>query len=75
VVCVAVIVLRSRQPDLSRTFRTPGMPVVPAVGVFFSLWLVTFLAPETWLRFGVWFLLGLIVYFAYSRRHSMLARR
>jgi basic amino acid/polyamine antiporter, APA family len=75
VVCVAVIVLRYRQPDLSRTFRTPGMPVVPAVGVFFSLWLVTFLAPETWLRFGVWFLLGLIVYFAYSRRHSLLGRR
>jgi basic amino acid/polyamine antiporter, APA family len=75
VVCVAVIVLRYRQPDLPRTFRTPGMPVVPAVGVFFSLWLVTFLAPETWLRFGMWFLLGLIVYFAYSRRHSLLARR
>lgn len=75
VVCVAVIVLRYRQPDLPRTFRTPGMPVVPAIGVIFSLWLVTFLAPQTWLRFGVWFLLGLIVYFAYSRRHSALARR
>ncbi|SDR32429.1 amino acid permease [Thermostaphylospora chromogena] len=73
VVCVAVIVLRYRRPDLPRGFRTPGMPVVPAIGVIFSLWLVTFLAPVTWLRFALWFLLGLIVYFAYSRRHSLLA--
>lgn len=73
VVCVAVIVLRYRRPDLPRGFRTPGMPVVPAIGVIFSLWLVTFLAPTTWLRFALWFLLGLIVYFAYSRRHSLLA--
>jgi len=74
VVCVAVIVLRYRQPDLPRQFRTPGMPVVPAIGVIFSLWLITFLDPVTWLRFGVWFLIGLIVYFAYSRRHSALNR-
>ncbi|MFG3437866.1 amino acid permease [Nonomuraea sp. NPDC047897] len=72
VVCVAVIVLRYRHPELPRTFRTPGMPVVPAIGVVFSIWLITFLAPETWLRFAVWFLLGLVIYFAYSRRHSEL---
>jgi APA family basic amino acid/polyamine antiporter len=75
VVCVAVIVLRYRRPDLPRTFRTPGMPVVPVVGVVFSLWLITFLAPETWLRFAVWFAIGLVVYLAYSRRHSTLANR
>lgn len=72
VVCLAVIVLRYRSPELPRTFRTPGMPVVPAIGVIFSIWLITFLAPETWLRFAVWFLLGLVIYFAYSRRHSEL---
>jgi len=72
VVCVAVIVLRYRQPDLPRGFRTPGMPVTPAVGVIFSIWLITFLAPETWLRFIVWFVIGLIIYFTYSRRHSAL---
>ncbi|RVX41674.1 amino acid/polyamine/organocation transporter (APC superfamily) [Nonomuraea polychroma] len=72
VVCAAVIVLRYRQPDLHREFRTPGMPVVPAIGVLFSIWLITFLDPTTWLRFAVWFVLGLIVYFAYSRRHSAL---
>jgi len=75
VVCIAVVVLRYQQPHLHREFRCPGMPVVPIVGVFFSIWLITFLAPETWLRFAVWFLIGLIVYFAYSYRHSMLNRR
>jgi len=75
VVCIAVIVLRYRQPDLPRTFRTPGMPVVPIIGVVFSIWLITFLKPETWLRFAIWFVLGLVVYFAYGRRKSALADR
>ncbi|GAA3308951.1 amino acid permease [Streptomyces cinereospinus] len=75
VVCVAVIVLRYRQPDLPRTFRTPLMPFVPAVGVVFSLWLITFLQWQTWARFAVWFALGLVIYFAYSYRRSKLAGR
>ncbi len=74
VVCVAVIVLRYKQPNLNRTFKTPGMPVVPAIGVVFSIWLITFLQPATWLRFAVWFVIGLAVYFLYSRRHSVLNR-
>jgi APA family basic amino acid/polyamine antiporter len=75
VVCVAVIVLRYRRPDLPRTFRTPGMPFVPAIGVVFSLWLTTFLTLETWLRFAGWLAIGLIVYFGYSYRRSELARQ
>jgi basic amino acid/polyamine antiporter, APA family len=75
VVCVAVIVLRYRRPDLPRAFRLPAMPVVPALGVVFSLWLITFLSPVTWLRFAVWFVLGLLVYAFYSRHHSLLNRR
>ncbi|MGW0806242.1 amino acid permease [Nonomuraea sp. NPDC002799] len=74
VVCVAVIVLRYRRPDLPRSFRMPWLPFVPAVGAAFSIWLITFLNPVTWLRFAVWFVLGMIVYFAYSRRHSVLER-
>jgi len=72
VVCVAVIVLRYRRPDLPRSFRLPAMPVVPAVGVAFSIWLITFLSPVTWLRFVVWFVLGIIVYATYGRKHSKL---
>ncbi|MFI7601737.1 amino acid permease [Actinoplanes sp. NPDC049681] len=74
VVCVAVIVLRYRRPELPRTFRLPGMPVIPAVGVLFSLWLITFLSPVTWLRFVIWFALGLLVYLLYGRHHSLLNR-
>lgn len=75
VVCAAVIVLRYRQPDLPRTFRTPFMPVVPAVGIVFSIWLITFLQWQTWVRFAVWFAIGLVIYFGYSYRKSELARR
>ncbi|MFE9612132.1 amino acid permease [Streptomyces sp. NPDC006012] len=75
VVCTAVIVLRYRQPDLPRTFRTPWMPVVPALGVVFSIWLITFLQWQTWVRFAVWFLIGVTVYFGYSYRRSALAGR
>ena len=74
VVCIAVIVLRYRRPDLPRTFRLPLMPVIPALGVLFSLWLITYLDPVTWLRFAAWFALGAIVYVTYSRRHSRLNR-
>src|SRR5215203_4237720 len=74
VVSVAVIVLRYREPDRPRTFRTPGMPIVPLIGVGFSIWLITFLDPVTWLRFAVWFVLGLIIYFSYGYRRSLLAR-
>ncbi|MFI7099046.1 amino acid permease [Streptomyces sp. NPDC050161] len=74
VVCVAVIVLRYKRPDLPRTFRTPGMPVVPAIGVVFSLWLITFLEWQTWVRFVVWLLVGLVIYFGYSYRRSEVAK-
>ncbi|MFD2469186.1 amino acid permease [Amycolatopsis silviterrae] len=74
VVCIAVIVLRYKRPELPRTFRTPGMPVVPIIGVVFSIWLITFLKPETWLRFAIWFAIGMVIYFAYSKRHSAMER-
>jgi APA family basic amino acid/polyamine antiporter len=72
VVCAAVIVLRYRDPDRPRTFRTPWMPFVPIVGIVFSLWLVTQLAALTWLRFAIWMALGLVIYALYGYRHSKL---
>jgi len=74
IVCIAVIVLRYRQPDLPRGFRCPWMPVIPIVGVGFSIWLI--IALRDWLtyaRFAGWFVIGLIIYLTYSRRHSRLA--
>ncbi|MGW5459037.1 amino acid permease [Streptomyces sp. NPDC003996] len=73
VVCAAVIVLRYRRPELPRTFRTPWMPIVPALGCIFSVWLITFLQWQTWVRFAVWFVIGCVIYFGYSYRRSALA--
>ncbi|MBN8887815.1 MAG: amino acid permease [Rudaea sp.] len=73
VICSAVAVLRWRQPDLHRPFRTPLVPFVPIVGIGFSCWLIWGLPYTTYLRFGVWLLLGLVVYLGYGRRHSALA--
>ncbi|MGY4979442.1 amino acid permease [Streptomyces sp. 900105755] len=75
VVCTAVIVLRYRQPELPRTFRTPWMPFVPALGGVFSIWLITYLKWETWVRFAVWFVIGCVIYFGYSYKRSRLAGR
>ncbi|MFF1407093.1 amino acid permease [Streptomyces sp. NPDC058294] len=75
VVCAAVIVLRYRRPELPRAFRTPWMPFLPALGIVFSIWLVTHLHWQTWVRFVVWFLIGCVIYFGYSYRHSALAAR
>lgn len=74
VVCGAVIVLRYRQPNLERPFRCPGMPVVPAIGMVGAIWLTIYLAPLTWLRFLGWFLIGLVIYAAYSYRKSLLGK-
>jgi len=72
VVCIAVIALRRTQPDAPRTFRLPLMPLVPAFGVLASFFLILQLDWETWARFGVWLLIGLVIYFGYSRKHSLM---
>ncbi len=74
VVCGAVIVLRYRSPELPRTFRVPLMPVVPLLGIGFSLWLVSQLMWQTWVRFAVWFVIGIVVYAFYGYSHSKLGR-
>jgi basic amino acid/polyamine antiporter, APA family len=73
-VCLGVIVLRIRQPQLHRPFRNPLNPLFPALGMISCGGLMTFLPHATWLRFMVWLTIGLIVYFSYSIRHSKLAR-
>jgi APA family basic amino acid/polyamine antiporter len=75
VICASVIVLRVRKPELPRAFRTPWVPVVPIVGILFSIWLLSELAAITWGVFLIWVSLGLIIYFAYGIRHSKLAAR
>ena len=72
VVCSSVIVFRYKKPDAPRAFRLPFMPFVPAFGVLASAFLMLQLHWETWVRFGIWLVIGLIIYFGYSRRHSLM---
>src|SRR5688500_727 len=72
VVCFAVIVFRYKKPDAPREFRLPLMPVVPAFGVLASAFLMFQLHWETWMRFGIWLVIGLVIYFAYGKRHSLM---
>jgi basic amino acid/polyamine antiporter, APA family len=73
-VSIGVIVLRRTNPDLRRAFRTPLVPVVPILAALICLYLMVSLPTGTWLRFVIWMILGLVVYFLYSVRNSRLAR-
>lgn len=71
-ICLAVLVLRYKEPNLERPFRTPMLPVVSVLGFSFNVGLMFFVRPETWIAFLCWSTLGVIVYFLYSRRKSHL---
>ncbi|MEW6736008.1 MAG: amino acid permease [Acidobacteriota bacterium] len=72
IVCAAVLIMRRTQPLATRPFRTPLVPIVPLLGIANCLVLMFSLPQENWLRLGVWLLIGLVIYFLYSRRHSRL---
>jgi APA family basic amino acid/polyamine antiporter len=69
-VSIGVVVLRKKQPDLPRAFKVPLSPYLPILSAALCLWLMLGLTTLTWVRFAAWLALGLIIYFAYSRRHS-----
>jgi APA family basic amino acid/polyamine antiporter len=69
-----VIYLRRTEPDLERGFRTPLVPWFPLIGIALCIYLMTKLQQATWWRFGIWMVIGLIVYALYSYRHSRLRR-
>ena len=70
IVCLGVLVLRFTEPELSRPFKTPAVYVVAPLGTAFSLFLMFGLPLDTWVRFGVWFVIGLFIYAFYGIRHS-----
>ena len=72
-VSLGVLVLRAKQPERRRAFRTPWVPVIPILSILSCVVLMVSLPVETWLRFFVWLMIGLIIYIAYSRRRSEFA--
>jgi basic amino acid/polyamine antiporter, APA family len=74
VVCAAVLVMRRTNPGAHRPFRCPLVPVIPVLGIGLCLMLMMSLPVANWLRLFVWMILGLIIYFTYSRHHSVLGK-
>ncbi|GAA1611570.1 amino acid permease [Nonomuraea maheshkhaliensis] len=73
VVSIGVVVLRRTRPDLPRAFKTPLVPVLPALSVLACLYLMLNLPVQTWLRFLIWMVIGVVLYFAYGYWHSRTA--
>ncbi|MEK7670367.1 MAG: amino acid permease, partial [Bacteroidota bacterium] len=74
-VCIGIIILRKTDPDRHRVFRTPWVPVVPLLGIAMCVYLMLGLPTVTWVRFGVWRLVGVVLYFAYGFWKSNLRRK
>jgi APA family basic amino acid/polyamine antiporter len=74
-VSAGVIFLRKSEPDRHRPFRVPWVPWTPIISILACLYLMLQLPMITWIRFGVWLLLGLVIYFLYGYRNSALRNR
>jgi len=74
-VCIGILVLRVREPQRPRKFRVPFSPVTPVLGILMCLFLMAGLPAVTWIRFGLWLLVGFAIYFLYSAPRSRLATR
>ena len=71
-VCIGILVLRKTNPDIERPFKTPLVPLVPVLGIIVCLIMMVSLPVESWERLAIWLAIGLVIYFAYSRKHSKL---
>jgi APA family basic amino acid/polyamine antiporter len=74
IVCFGVWILRVRRPQLHRPFKTPLVPLVPILGILVSLGLMASLPLDTWIRLIVWLIIGMVIYFTYSRHHSRVQK-
>ncbi|MCZ2299306.1 MAG: amino acid permease, partial [Chitinophagales bacterium] len=74
-VCIAVIILRKKEPNMKRQFKTPFVPLIPILGVISCGAMIFGLGWENWLRLFVWLALGFIIYFGYGKKHSKLNKK
>jgi APA family basic amino acid/polyamine antiporter len=73
-VCLGILILRKRDPERRRAFKTPLVPLVPVLGILSCGYLMLGLPLITWVRFGLWLVVGLVIYFAYGMKRSGLRR-
>ena len=71
-VCLAVIILRKKEPNLKRQFKTPLVPFIPILGILACGLMIFGLGWQNWARLGGWLAIGMVIYYAYGRRHSKL---
>jgi len=74
IVCIAILVLRKTNPGQARPFRTPWVPLVPVMGILFNGYMMYKLGWINWARLIIWLVIGLVVYFTYSRHHSRVQK-
>jgi APA family basic amino acid/polyamine antiporter len=75
IVCAAVLVMRKIHPEAERPFRCPFVPVVPILGIIMCIALMLSLPKENWYRLFGWMAIGLVIYFLYSRHHTVTRRQ
>lgn len=73
-VCIGVVILRITKPDMPRPFKTPFSPLIPSLGALSAIGLMFALPAVTWWRFLIWTIIGVVIYFTYSHRHSILKK-
>ncbi|MDM1294600.1 amino acid permease [Sphingobacterium sp. N143] len=74
-VCVGILVLRKTDPNLERPFRTPLVPFVPIMGILVCILMMASLPIESWERLAIWLALGLLIYFIYGKKHSVIRKQ
>ncbi|WP_066304265.1 amino acid permease [Bacillus sp. FJAT-29814] len=74
-ICASIMVLRIKQPNLERRFKTPFVPFVPLIGIGFSVYLIISLPSITWIRFMIWMAVGVVIYLLYGIRKSNLSKK
>src|SRR5881398_523307 len=75
IVSIGVVVLRVREPNLPRAFKTPAVFIVAPLGALSAAYLMVSLPWTTWRRLIIWFVFGMVLYFVYGMRHSKLASK
>jgi APA family basic amino acid/polyamine antiporter len=71
-VCLGVLIMRKKMPEVPRAFKTPLMPFVPIAGILVCVYLMSALPIESWVRLVIWMALGVAIYFFYGKKHSKL---
>jgi APA family basic amino acid/polyamine antiporter len=74
-VCIGVWIMRVKNPEIPRAFKTPLVPLVPILGIIVCTAMIALLDPYTIMVAGVWMVIGLVVYFTYSKNHSHLRKK